>query len=180
MAADGVRGKAYLNYPLQMQLGILLHRRIDFFTDKHPLFRRSCRRLYTNYRHYARVIVDIYYDHFLAKNWHNYSEHSLNTFVHDFYSLANKHLELLPPKFQHLTPHMIAGNWLEGYAEFEGIASVLEGMDRRTKMRSKMSHAIYDLKEHYDLFAEDFDSFFKDLRLYAEQERNQIKEQLAL
>jgi len=173
--ADGIRGKDYLNYPVEMQVGILLHRRIDSFTDEHELFKTSSRRLYKNYSHYSRVIVDIYYDHFLARNWSQYSEESLSNFVGDFYQLVNFHYELLPPKFKHLTPHMISGNWLEGYAQFEGIESVLKGMDRRTGMKSKMSFATEDLKSLYPQFKEDFELFFKDLKSYAHDQLQQLE-----
>jgi acyl carrier protein phosphodiesterase len=174
-SADGIRGKAYLDYPKDMQVGILLHRKIDSFTDNHPLFRQSCRRLYPIYRHYSRVIVDIYYDHFLARNWHQYAEQSLESFVSDFYDCLEEHMALLPPKFQHLTPHMISGNWLVSYAHLEGIASVLQGMDRRSGMQSKMSLAISELKSDYVNFQNDFEAFFKDLTLYAHEELDQLQ-----
>lgn len=169
-SADGIRGKSFEDYPLAMQVGIKLHRAIDSYTDEHTLFRKSSKRLFSKYSHYARVIVDIYYDHFLAANWSRYSEIPLHTFVQDFYKLANKNLDLLPPKFQELTPYMISGNWLEGYAELKGIASVLNGMDRRTQMKSKMSYAVEDLELHYTSFEEEFTLFFKDLQAYAESE----------
>jgi acyl carrier protein phosphodiesterase len=91
-AADGIRGKQYIDYPIEMQVGILLHRKIDQYTDQHSVFKKSCRRLYSSYGHYSRVIVDIYYDHFLAKNWRDYSYVSLKDFVGDFYQLVNAHL----------------------------------------------------------------------------------------
>lgn len=174
-SADGVRGKDYLNYPIEMQVGILLHRAIDTFTDEHPLFKKSSRRLYSKYSHYARVIVDIFYDHFLAKNWVDYSGEPLNTYVKDFYDLVNVNLSLLPPKFQNLTPYMISGNWLEGYAELEGIASVLGGMDRRTQMKSKMSLAAEDLIENYSEFREDFIPFFDELKTFSSNHLNELE-----
>ena len=79
--ADGIRGKQYENYPLEIQKGIILHRAIDTFTDAHPIFRQSTKRLHNNYHHYAGVIVDILYDHFLAKNWNKYSDEKLEDFV---------------------------------------------------------------------------------------------------
>ena len=66
--ADGVKGKKYVQFPLGIQQGILLHRAIDSFTDAHPIVRKSTKRLHKKYGHYSGVIVDILYDHFLAKN----------------------------------------------------------------------------------------------------------------
>ena len=72
--ADGIRGKKYLEFPIDIQTGILLHRQIDTFTDAHKTVRESTKRLHKNYSHYSGVIVDILYDHFLAKNWASYSD----------------------------------------------------------------------------------------------------------
>jgi len=177
-SADGIRGKDYLTYPLEMQIGILLHRKIDSYTDSHPLFKKSCKRLYPRYRHYSRVIVDIYYDHFLARNWTNYSEQPLALFVSDFYDCLNSHISILPAKFQKITPYMISGNWLENYANLEGIASVLKGMDRRSGMQSKMSQAIEELTEDYEHFKTDFELFFKDLKSYSAKELYQLETDL--
>ena len=67
--ADGIRGKHYEYLPAEVQKGIVLHRAIDTYTDSHPIFRQSTKRLHHRYHHYAGVIVDVFYDHFLAKNW---------------------------------------------------------------------------------------------------------------
>ena len=65
--ADGIRGNKYKTYPAEVQIGIQLHREIDTFTDAHPIFRKSTKRLHKGYSHYSGVIVDIFYDHFLAR-----------------------------------------------------------------------------------------------------------------
>ena len=83
--SDSIRGKNYLNYPKEIQVGILLHREIDTFTDAHPIVRKSTKRLHKNYGHYAGVIVDVFYDHFLAKNWCHYSSVPLEVFIQNFY-----------------------------------------------------------------------------------------------
>ncbi len=72
--ADGIKGKKYKKFSPGIQKGILLHREIDTFTDAHPIVRQSTKRLHKNYGHYSGIIVDILYDHFLAKNWSRYSD----------------------------------------------------------------------------------------------------------
>jgi len=84
--ADGIRGNNYLDYPEEIKKGILLHRYIDTFTDANETFRISKHRLHKRYGHYSGVIVDILYDHFLAKNWTKYSDESLHSFVSRFIS----------------------------------------------------------------------------------------------
>src|SRR5258708_857949 len=75
---DFVKGK-YLRdrYEPEIAKGIELHRAIDYFTDLHPIVRQSKNRLRPKYNHYSGIIVDIFYDHFLAANWNQDSEVTL-------------------------------------------------------------------------------------------------------
>lgn len=168
--ADSIRGKKYLNYPLEIQKGIILHRHIDTYTDTHPIVKLSKQRLYDKYGHYASVIVDILYDHFLAKNWLEYSETPLAIYVDEFYNLLDEHFDILPIQVQKMMPYMTQDNWLYSYASIEGITKVLEGMNKRTKNRSKMNLAVIELQEFYLEFEEEFKLFFKELIIFVQQE----------
>lgn len=161
--ADAIVGNKYTHLPQEIQAGILLHRQIDSFTDAHKIVRRSKRRLHARYNHYDGVIIDILYDHFLAKNWSNYSAIPLRTYTESFYQLLTKNYDLLPVKTKHLMPYMIQDNWLLNYASIEGIGTVLEGMNRRTKNKSQMHLAVEDLQIHYTDFENDFSEFFDQL-----------------
>jgi len=161
--ADHIRANKYKHLPNKVQKGILLHREIDSFTDSHPIAKQSSKRLHKNYSHYSRVIVDIYYDHFLAKNWQDYSSVPLADYVEGFYDLLENNYLILPLSTQRMMPYMIADNWLYNYANLAGISRVLNGMNRRTKNRSKMTFAIEDLEEHYEALQNEFRRFFKEL-----------------
>ena len=174
-AGDGVRGKDYTHFPIAMQAGIKLHREIDTFTDAHPIVKRSTKRLHKAYGHYSGVIVDIFYDHFLAKNWKLYSDIPLADYINDFYKSLNTHFDILPKRFKTFTPIMIEGNWLLSYATLDGIQLVLNGMNRRTKGRSKMNEATKELKEHYEAFETDFTEFFKELIEHSTKKRFEIE-----
>ena len=177
--ADGIRGKKYKDYPQDIQTGILLHRQIDTFTDAHPTVRKSTKRLHKNYGHYSGVIVDILYDHYLAKNWSKYSDVPLSKYVDDFYDTLEDNFEILPSRIQKMIPHLLADNWLLSYASIEGITKVLEGMNRRTKNRSKMNLAVNELEEFYSEFETEFTSFFDELITFTKQtlETLQTKDQ---
>jgi len=179
-SADGIRGKKYGMYPKAMQAGILLHRFIDTYTDAHPIFRQSTKRLHKGYGHYSGVIVDIFYDHFLAKNWKVYHNQSLDNYIEEFYENLTQNLELLPQRFQNLTPHMIEDNWLLSYATIEGIQKVLNGMNRRTKGRSKMNEATKELKLYYLEFENDFTHFFEELKQASEIKRIELEKKYNL
>ncbi|MBT7851015.1 MAG: acyl carrier protein phosphodiesterase [Flavobacteriaceae bacterium] len=162
--ADSIKGSKYNSYPVEIQKGILLHRQIDTITDAHPAFRKSTKRLHKNYGHYSGIIVDIFYDHFLAKNWSDYSDIPLDAYIQTFYKLLRDNFDILPANIQKMAPVMIEGNWLLIYAELEGIDRVLAGMNRRTKNRSGMDKAGQELKEFYTLFEADFKLVMKDLQ----------------
>ena len=161
--ADHIRGNKFQHLPKMVQNGIVLHREIDTFTDSHKVPKQSSKRLHKNYSHYSRVIVDIFYDHFLAKNWRSYSPVPLKDYVGQFYDLLEANFGLLPLGTQKMMPYMIADNWLYNYANLDGISRVLDGMNRRTKNRSKMNFAIIDLEEHYTDFEDEFTIFFEEL-----------------
>ncbi len=174
--ADHIRGNKYKHFPEMIQKGILLHRAIDTFTDSHPIAKKSSKRLHKNYSHYSRVIVDIFYDHFLAKNWENYSEISLEQFAENFYTLLEENYEMLPLGTKRMMPYMLADNWLVNYANLEGISRVLNGMNRRTQNKSRMNLAILDLEEHYKDFEMEFTAFFAELITFSRQKLNSLCE----
>ena len=168
--ADGIRGKHFENYPIDIQKGIVLHRAIDTFTDAHPIFRMSTKKLHERYHHYAGVIVDIFYDHFLSKNWKNYSDENLADFVENFYNSLEQNKEILTERTLNLMPYMIKQNWILSYQTIEGIHQILTQMDSRTKFKSKMRFASEELLQFYDEFEQEFTLFFEDLRAHVKEQ----------
>lgn len=167
--ADGIRGKQFQHFPEDVQKGILLHRFIDTYTDSHDTFRQSTKRLHEKYHHYSGVIVDIMYDHFLAKNWEKYSDEKLDHFINRFYKSLHENYPILTEKTQNLMPTMIRENWLWSYQTIDGIQHILTQMDRRSKNQSKMQFASQELKEFYPEFEHEFDLFFKDVQAQSKQ-----------
>ena len=167
--ADSIKGKKYLKYPVGIQKGILLHRAIDTYTDSHPIVRTSASKLYKNYSHYSGVIVDIYYDHFLAANWKDFSDIPLVNFVADFYQLLQRNFEHLPAPVQRFLPYMISENWLLSYANIEGIKRILYQMNIRTKNIVQMDRAVNDLEVHYEELEKEFRAFFPKLQEFCEK-----------
>ncbi len=176
--ADGIKGNRYKKYDRDIQIGILLHRHIDTYTDAHETVRQSTKRLHEKYSHYSGVIVDILYDHFLAKNWSNYSDTPLEDYVEHFYASLEENFEILPARIQKMMPYMITDNWLLSYASIEGIAKVLAGMNRRTKHKSGMNEAVNELEEFYGEFEEEFTSFFEELINFSKEKRLFLEQEL--
>lgn len=172
--ADSVKGKKFMEYPKRIAQGITLHRKIDSYTDSHEIVKKSISKLSPKYGRYSSVIVDILYDHFLAANWKQYSEISLEKYTVDFYELLQDHYDILPKRIQNFLPYMIRDNWLLSYASIAGIGGVLSGMNRRTKNRSKMNFAVIELEQHYDDFNDEFQTFFEELELYTINEMRKL------
>jgi acyl carrier protein phosphodiesterase len=165
--ADGIRGKDYTNFPTDIKTGILLHRQIDSFTDSHPIYRQSKHRLHEKYGHYSGVIMDILYDHFLAKNWKSYSEDELEKYVDSFYKSMNSNYNLLTEKAKKILPEMTKNNWLASYKHINGIEKILFQMNLRTKQRAKMQEAVHELKTFYIEFENEFKAFFEELQHFS-------------
>ena len=164
--ADAIRGNHYSEYSEGIIKGIKLHRKIDTFTDNHPIVEKSKSRVRKNFSKYSGVVIDIYYDHFLAKNWQNYSEIPLLDFTHQIYELLLREYDTLPELVHQFLPHMIAGNWLYNYGNLDGMDRVFQGMSRRAKFYSNMENAVDVLKEEYDFIKNDFELFFPELKSY--------------
>jgi acyl carrier protein phosphodiesterase len=161
--ADFVPGKKHLDYPEYIQKGILLHRKIDAYTDSHPIFKVSKKRLFNDFRHYSAVIVDMFYDHFLAKNFSQYSDIPLEEFVASFYDIMMKNEPTLPDNVKRVLPVMVKYNWLLSYRELDKLQDILNQMNNRTHHNSNLHHSIKILKSDYKLFEDDFKIFFDDI-----------------
>jgi acyl carrier protein phosphodiesterase len=161
--ADHVKGKAYLDYPDSIQRGILLHRKIDHFTDSHPLFKKNVSLLFPQYRHYSRVIVDMFFDHMLAVHWEQYHPDPLKKFSRSFYTLMEKYEGSLPERTIKMIPIISRNNWFMAYGSLEGLKEILYQMSQRTRFPSDLSMAVVDLEENYSGISIDFGLFFKEL-----------------
>ncbi|MFZ6014026.1 MAG: ACP phosphodiesterase [Bacteroidota bacterium] len=166
---DFVKGRQALEkFEPEIVVGIELHRAIDEFTDTHPIVAESKQRLRPKYRHYSGVIVDVFYDHFLANQWSLYHAQRLPDFAAHAYRTLESFDAILPQEVKHLMPYMVKGNWLVNYAKVEGINRALTGMSQRTPYESKMDQAVADLEKNYDAFEREFGLFFPTLKKHTE------------
>ncbi len=166
---DFVKGNQLKDFSPEIQKGIQLHRNIDRYTDTHPIVKTTKAKLTPVYRHYAAVLVDIYYDHFLAKNWNKYHPTPLLPYTLDFYKTIMEFKDILPHAAQNMLQYMIPQNWLFEYSKLEGIQEVLNGMSRRTSFQSKMELAIKELTLHYNEIETEFTAFFEDIQVYVKE-----------
>ncbi len=153
------------HYNDEIKNGILLHRLIDSFTDTHYAVSDSKLVLYDKYHKYAAVLVDIFFDHYLAIHWGDYSSEPFEEFRQRVHTSFQKHWSILPEKMKPMIESMIKHDWLKNYREFWGIERALMGISRRTTFESNMEKATEDLMIHYQLFDEKFALFFPKIIL---------------
>jgi acyl carrier protein phosphodiesterase len=166
---DYVKGRNYEKYPRLVREGIVLHRMIDSYTDSHPVVERSKMHLKRRFRRYSGVIVDIFYDHFLASEWGRFSKHPLPQYVISMYEILVSNYFILPNEIKAFLPFFIINNWLESYTSIEGIEGVLRRMTRRTSLPNETTFAISELRKNYHMFRDEFLLFFPDLIEYVEK-----------
>lgn len=170
---DFVKGKNFTKYSENIIKGILLHREIDSFTDTHNIVHSSIERLRPAYGKYAGVCTDILYDHFLAKNWDNYSPKKIENFVIDFHYAVIERIGKLPRKARHFVFPFIKNKRLLRYADLNCFEEVLHKMAIYTSMPDKVKKAMHIIKEDYDLFLFEFNSFFPQLQDFSKKILNQ-------
>jgi len=170
--ADSVKGRQIERFSEKIQKGIRLHRNIDEFTDNHPIVENSKARIRDRYRKYSGVIIDMFYDHYLAAGWKNYSNDELIDFTRQSYKTLLRHYVTMPARMKRILPFMAAGNWLASYAEVDNIGLALRGMSRRTKFDSGMENGGEELKLHYHEFKNDFSEFFPELIAFSRRKIN--------
>ena len=165
---DYVKGRQYLQYPKKVQSGILLHRKIDSFTDQHPIVKDCGRRFRPNYGRYAGIVTDVIFDHFLAVGWQQYSTYSLRQFSKNVHAVLLSNFILLPAQLKLSLPCLIRHKRLESYADPEGIYQSLAIMGQRTSLPEEAGFALRVLKRDYYSIRLEFEQFFPQLIAFAE------------
>ncbi len=161
--ADAVKGKTILGFDSEIQKGIRLHRKIDEFTDSHPQVAISKNRIREKYRKYAGVVIDMYYDHFLAAGWEKYADVPLLQFTKQCYRTLFMHYIIMPRRMKFVLPAMAAGNWLASYANPDNIGLALTGIASRTGFPSGIETGKEELLSYYNDFKSDFEIYFPEL-----------------
>ncbi len=148
----------------RLRTGIQMHRAIDSFSDRHPAVHRSKRILAAEYGRLSGVIVDVFYDHVLARRWAEHHAQPLAEYAQDVYGTLNRNLQRVPSALHPLIANMRRNDWLQGYADVRGIELALQGIARRRPVAANIGTAGRLVAEHFDRFSDDFDQFVPELR----------------
>ncbi|WP_339100186.1 ACP phosphodiesterase [Pseudomonas atacamensis] len=164
---DFVKGAALEDFSIQAQEAIRLHRRIDAFTDSHPVVRKALERFSVTRRRYAGIALDMFFDHCLASNWEQYADQPLEGFTQKVYGLLEAE-PALPERLAQIAPLMISEDWFGAYRDFSMIGHGLEVISRRLSQPDGLLHAYEELTSLYLPLSEDFKEFYPLLRQYAQ------------
>jgi acyl carrier protein phosphodiesterase len=167
LAGDFVKGPLGDRFPPAIAEGIRQHRRIDTFTDAHPAVAAFRRVLVPEHGHYARVIADMFFDHFLAVRFDDLGGEPLESFLERTFATIDPHEDLLPGRLRFVYPRIRDDGWLLSYREIDGIAGALAGISRRLSRRPRLETAARHLTDSRAELESRFDEFFPDVVAFA-------------
>ena len=168
LIADFVTGRDARQCAPRFKRGIQLHYAIDIFTDTHPIVKLSTKHLHTYHHKYAPVVVDVFYDYFLARNWQIYApqmdvETDMRSFINDTYKILQEDTSDLPENFSKLLPNMIKNDWLFQGTQLEGQKKIFTMLGKRAKFENDFENAVQHLIKFHDEIEHEFNLFFPDL-----------------
>ncbi|AXA93250.1 ACP phosphodiesterase [Massilia sp. YMA4] len=175
MLGDFVKANDVDNYPPEIAREITLHRLIDSYTDSHPAVVASRELFGTGRRRYAGIVLDVFYDYLLSRDWALYCAVPREALIARFYGALTRHEAMLPARLREMLPYLIEQDWLGGYASFEGVAHTVARVSRRLSRNGHLlREGIDDLNLHRDTIARGFDRFFPELVAFATARRAEL------
>jgi acyl carrier protein phosphodiesterase len=176
LLGDFVGTAGLAHYNAQVQREILLHRKIDSFTDGHPEVLQAKRHFPEGRRRYAGILLDAYFDHLLARDWHRHHGGDLDAFTAHFYGVLLAHLPALPPRLQRIAPIMAARDWLGSYRDRDVVDRAVTGIATRLFRNSeKLVECLPILRRHEHDVEQRFEGFFAELQAYVQRIRAEVE-----
>ncbi len=169
MIADFVKGRLKDQYSPKILAGIEFHRKIDSYTDSHPIVIDCKNYIQEKNRRFAGIILDMFFDHFLALNWDKFSPIPLEQHTQNIYDILDKNKYDLPKTFQYVLSLMIERNWFVSYKKIEVIGYALDNISNRLSKENHIPDSIFDLRDNYQELESRFFEFFGELRGYGEE-----------
>lgn len=163
LSGDFIKGKVKDHLHEEIAIGAKLHRQIDLFTDNHPLVLDAKKIVRGEFGLYSGVIIDMFFDYFLASKWNHQSSSNFQIHIQEVYNQAEKNFDILPGKFQTVLPYMKKFNWLNMYATSEGLKEILIQMSNRINGKIDLSTSIKTLLYNQDELESLFNAFWKDI-----------------
>lgn len=173
LLGDFVKGPLVSAWPADIEFGIRLHRQIDSLTDRHPAFVAATQNLEPPWRRYRGILLDVYFDHLLARRWQEFHPEPLPIFCRRFYRHLAQYRSELPPRVQHFCDRAPEVSWLESYARADKVPVMLDNVGRRLRRPVTLGQAWPLLDGDRLHLNRRFDELMAELIEFAEQQRQQ-------
>ncbi len=168
---DFVRGRPDPALPCGLRRGIALHRAIDTFTDSHPDVVAGRRLFPSPWRRYAGIMLDVWFDHCLARDFASWSDCPLDAFSDRLQRRLLARDALLPSRLRRFVAWMRRHDAPAAYADEAVIADVLEGIGHRLTRDNPLGRALPPLQRRDAELQRSFQSFFPQLVVFAQRWR---------
>lgn len=169
VCADLIKGRVEGAVPPGIATGIALHRAIDRFADRHHAFKSCFGCIAAPRRRYAGVIVDIFFDHCLARCWMDYSTMNFDAFVEHVCSQVERQADVIPVRDRTRLERMLESRWLGLYATRAGLDQAFAGLARRARFGHRLQEAAADLDRHYPTIEDSFHVLMPALREHTDR-----------
>jgi acyl carrier protein phosphodiesterase len=169
---DFVKPHSGHQFSAEMEAEIVTHRKIDAFTDSHPIVLEAKALFAGAHRRYAGILLDVFYDHLLANHWERYADVPLEALIQRFYGALARRADVLPPNLARAAPYMIEQDWLGSYRDYAGVDLAVRRISTRlSKGGELMRSALADLESNYAALETGFHGFFPELIAFVDQRR---------
>ena len=174
LLGDFRKGVELNTLPQGVLNGLKTHYLVDDFTDKHALVKQGKNLFSAKRRRFAGVALDVLFDYFLIKHWHQFSDAEFIDFKLNSYQLLAKRRPVMPTTMQRVTGKIIQQDWFGSYADIAGVSHALDNIARRIRFKNEFNHSIDDINQHYVEFENLFLAFFPQLMSHIKQHNPEV------
>ncbi len=160
IAGDFVKGRIDSGLPELIRQGIRMHRQLDRWTDQNRIFRRSCSRIPKTRRRVAGIMIDLLYDHSLARHWSYYSDEELHKYAQFVYTELHRFHPSLPSGMQVFIHRIPEIGLLETYQDWAGIERAVRYIAKRLSRADLVDGILPEMAEIVPEIDKDFVEFF--------------------
>jgi acyl carrier protein phosphodiesterase len=178
LLGDFVKSNLAGIYGKEIEREIHIHRRVDAFTDAHPVTKAARELFRDNTRRFAGISLDVFYDHALTQCWGEYCAVPLDEFIQYFYGALLERRHILPANLEMAVNRMVQQDWLGSYRDFDGVKIAVGRISTRlSKNGHLLRESLVDIEENYEKLSQGFDIFFPELLGFVEEERIRYADQ---
>jgi acyl carrier protein phosphodiesterase len=165
LLGDFVFGQAALaDWPDAVRREIVVHRRVDRYTDAHPDVVAARALFPDGLRRYAGIALDVHFDHLLARDWSRWDGGSLDAFTTRVYRVLREHDARLPARLRAIAPRMQAHDWLGSYCRRDSVDHAVEGIATRlSRHGARLVECLPLLRANQAAIDAAFERFFPQL-----------------